>query len=706
MAEATMKAELGSEWQLRVGKTCSNMAQVQIGDTTLELSLQGCGERCFRSGDCVFFSFPMGASQGSCTLASGDCEEGESPDSDLCEMLQADAVKMATEAARQMNAETWQREVDYEAKEELLGEEDGPSTSGVEDIAEYNGSGSPPNITRDFTYYDWCPVGKGLAFVKLWPKGDRSKVVKVESASVRWVRWASAVKVLRWQCDGSKKVGTTRLPRELEAMQWLSLQVTQDKRTGLSGLFKSGLAGRLRWNGWQHTSYLSSVPFTSKTEGYACFKIPSYLLTKRGALLAFAEARNGSCGDFDGTEIVFKRSLDGGQTWGALRRLVEVEGDRAKMGVCGYPLVIGNAAPGQLGLDSMRHPGRILVPHTRNNFEMWLVYSDDEGETWSNATEIKGVTRTEGKPDCDRGMGYFGLASLDEISLATIPGVVKWLTELCSGAKGGMLDPYSNPRWSKKLTGPWQFLGTGPPGSLQLKSGRFVVPCYHSYIRGLSNGTSVSQLYNNFALGHVVYSDDDGETWRLGWEGRPIGNGLNENSVVALPNGSLLLNGRSLATGSPQFRLQAISDDGGETFAASEFKKELPQPFNGCQGSSVSGAGETVFTATPDPLPARSLVQGIVDKLPGCSSLEMSGRTRVSVWRSRDAGGSFPEKVLLDEGRSAQTALQHRDGALTLLYEQADEPPEIVKERLSQYVLQDLVVLLPDRLVFREVTEL
>ena len=73
-------------------------------------------------------------------------------------------------------------------------------------------------------------------------------------------------------------------------------------------------------------------------------------------------------------------------------------------------------------------------------------------------------------------------------------------------------------KWRKYLPGPWQFVGLGPPGALQLlegtpHAGRIVVPGYHSYIRGLAGGGGtgagvalpVSQLYNNFALGHVVY---------------------------------------------------------------------------------------------------------------------------------------------------------------------------------------------------------
>jgi hypothetical protein len=57
------------------------------------------------------------------------------------------------------------------------------------------------------------------------------------------------------------------------------------------------------------------------------------------------------------------------------------------------------------------HAGRILVPHTRNNFEVWAVHSDDDGLTWSADQPVNGnvtVVSPDG-PDCNRNMSYFGV---------------------------------------------------------------------------------------------------------------------------------------------------------------------------------------------------------------------------------------------------------------------------------------------------------
>lgn len=162
--------------------------------------------------------------------------------------------------------------------------------------------------------------------------------------------------------------------------------------------------------------------------------------------------------------------------------------------------------------------------------------------------------------------------------------------------------------------------------------GRVVVPGYHSYIRGLDGGGGagagvalpVTQLYNNFALGHTMYSDDGGDTWQLGAAnglggGAVAGSmGANEDQLVELHNHSLLLNSRSLATGSPQQRVQALSHDGGVSFTPSRLVPELPEPFNGCQGSMVRGTSAEVsasggpgrlYLSHPNPAPNSGAVR-------------------------------------------------------------------------------------------------
>ena len=188
-----------------------------------------------------------------------------------------------------------------------------------------------------------------------------------------------------------------------------------------------------------------------------------------------------------------------------------------------------------------------------------------------------------------------------------------------------MKNPYHNPKWSSKLKKPWEFIGVGPSRGLQLKNGRVLIPGHQSPIRGLSQvpGTiPISQLYNNFATGYVLISDDDGDSWRKGkpW---PVGEGGNEHQLVELDDGTVLCNSRGMSIGSPQFRLQALSVTSGDTFLASSFTK-IPQPFAGCQGSTVGGHLGKIFVASPNPRRGKSLLQHYADTI-GCN-VNLNGR--------------------------------------------------------------------------------
>ena len=43
--------------------------------------------------------------------------------------------------------------------------------------------------------------------------------------------------------------------------------------------------------------------------GYACFRIPAMVVTNKGTVLAFAEARRNNCGDAGDIDLVVKRSM-------------------------------------------------------------------------------------------------------------------------------------------------------------------------------------------------------------------------------------------------------------------------------------------------------------------------------------------------------------------------------------------------------------
>ena len=99
---------------------------------------------------------------------------------------------------------------------------------------------------------------------------------------------------------------------------------------------------------------------------YSCVKIPYVIETAKGALLAFGEGRVGSCADVAETHLIYRRSEDGGRSWGDLE-LMHSDGTH----------VIGNAVP-----VVERSSGRLWVGFNRDNQETWMTHSDDDGATF------------------------------------------------------------------------------------------------------------------------------------------------------------------------------------------------------------------------------------------------------------------------------------------------------------------------------------
>ena len=56
--------------------------------------------------------------------------------------------------------------------------------------------------------------------------------------------------------------------------------------------------------------------------GYTSCRIPGLVVTPRGTLLAYCEARRNKGGDWDPIDVLLRRSADAGQTWSAPQTLV------------------------------------------------------------------------------------------------------------------------------------------------------------------------------------------------------------------------------------------------------------------------------------------------------------------------------------------------------------------------------------------------
>jgi len=179
------------------------------------------------------------------------------------------------------------------------------------------------------------------------------------------------------------------------------------------------------------------------------------------------------------------------------------------------------------------------------------------------------------------------------------------------------------------------------------------------------------------------------------------GIGANEDQLVELQDGTLVLNSRSFSTGSPQMRAQAASQNSGESFSLTAFTSDVPEPFNGCQGS-VATNGTIIFLSHPDPQTNHGLAPDLL-KLLG-ANVNLTGRDHMTVWTSNDRGHSYQKHLLVDAGSAGYSSLQLAAGdesGLWVLYEQSDREPDSFGHLTAEALIGELAVLDPDRFVLK-----
>jgi sialidase-1 len=249
--------------------------------------------------------------------------------------------------------------------------------------------------------------------------------------------------------------------------------------------------------------------FLSGTEGYHTFRIPSLLVTPRGTLLAFCEGRKRNSEDHGDVDLVLRRSTDGGKTWGPLQ-LVHEEGGTARV-------TVGNPCP-----VADRDTGTVWLTLTRNNDDVFVTSSRDEGRTWAKPEKITAQVKKPG----------------------------------------------------------WTWYATGPGVGIQLREGRhkgrLVIPCDH---REPLEGRAAT-------FSHCFYSDDHGKTWRLGESVAPHTNECQAVELPGGPVLINMRNYWGRDGKQPErdrMRAVALSKDGGHSWGELRFEKELPEPV--CQAS-------------------------------------------------------------------------------------------------------------------------
>ena len=233
--------------------------------------------------------------------------------------------------------------------------------------------------------------------------------------------------------------------------------------------------------------------------------------------------------------IVMRRSTDNGATWSPISVIYGILPHTADW--VGNPSAVMDATT-----------GNIFVLFTKDNSSVFVVHSSDDGLTWSSPTNITNNVKV------------------------TSAG---------------------NPNPSAFPSAPWGWYATGPGHGIQLQdgpnAGRLMIAADHRLAAG-TNGPSWS---------HVIYSDDDGESWHLGGgldQTQAVNDYSNEPSLVEQSDGSLYMSIR--VNNGSLYHGYSRSFDGGVTWTNLATDTALTT-FN-VEGSILRIDANTVLFSAPD----------------------------------------------------------------------------------------------------------
>jgi hypothetical protein len=118
------------------------------------------------------------------------------------------------------------------------------------------------------------------------------------------------------------------------------------------------------------------------------YRIPALLESKKGTLLAFAEARRNGGGDTANIDTVVRRSEDSGKTWGDEIVVFDEKGN-----VAGNPCPVVDQSTGRIWSLQTWNSHQVGESQIKAGFgedsrRVFVTYSDDDGKTWAKAKEI------------------------------------------------------------------------------------------------------------------------------------------------------------------------------------------------------------------------------------------------------------------------------------------------------------------------------
>lgn len=261
--------------------------------------------------------------------------------------------------------------------------------------------------------------------------------------------------------------------------------------------------------------FSETVLFEEDTDGFKLYRIPGIVVTAKGTVLAYCEARKFTEADRGEIEIHLRRSEDGGQTWSPA---VQVAHHGARLPR--NPHMSEKKKSKNMGgpdEQTVNNPvaivdrnGAVHLLYCVEYMRCFAIRSDDDGVTWTEPVEITAA-------------------------FEAFREVVQW-----------------------------QVIATGPGHGIQMENGRLVVPFWMTDYerRGRLPGAA-----------GVIYSDDGGQSWQAGQIAIPRGG---EPNVVQLSDGRVMVTSRN--GDARNRRTYAISPDGVSNWSRPAFFDEILEP--------------------------------------------------------------------------------------------------------------------------------
>ncbi len=278
--------------------------------------------------------------------------------------------------------------------------------------------------------------------------------------------------------------------------------------------------------------------FPPGMNGIARYRIPGIVVTMKGTVLAYSEARRNGSADWGEIEVHLRRSTDGGKTWQEPKHIAHsgtrIEGNPHKKKDGGEREQTVNNPVAIVD----RETGAVEMLYCINYARCYSMRSTDDGVTWSTPVEIT----------------------------ATFEPLRKHYD--------------------------WKVIATGPGHGIQMKSGRLVVPIWLAYGNMGDHAPSAAA---------TIYSDDHGKTWKAGDLAVPNEGDFknpNETMLATLADDSVMLVTRSVSK--PSRKIITTSADGATGWTKPVFHEQLWEPI--CMASIASHPSGVLLFSNPHTL--------------------------------------------------------------------------------------------------------